>query len=154
MRKNVQNGLSSEVLNIDSQSKTELYKISKLKERILIEWIKAQNVEISKHNPLPKIRNANKNQSTISKINSCENMINKQEPDLTSLNHLIYAYAAIGTKLCNVKIKALKRNVPKNLAWQECIQKQINILRSDLEMLKNVQNSSNVKISESRKLRT
>ena len=81
-------------------------------------------------------------------------MINKQEPDLTSLNHLIYASAAIGTKLCNVKIKALKRNVPKNLAWQDCIQKQINILRSDLEMLKNVQNSSNVKISESRKLRT
>ena len=71
------------------QSQTELDKINKLKERILIEWIKAQNVEISKHNPLPKIRNANKNQSNISKINSCENMINKQEPDLTSLNHLI-----------------------------------------------------------------
>ena len=155
MRKNVQNGLSSEVLNIDSQSKTELYKISKLKERILIEWIKAQNVEISKHDPLPKIRNTNKNQSTISKINTVvKYMINKQEPDLTSLNHLIYASAVIGTKLCNVKLKALKRNVPKNLAWQECIQKQINILRSDLEMLKNLQNSSNVKISESRKLRT
>ena len=41
----------------------------------------------------------------------------------------------------------------KKLAWQECIQKQINTFCSDLEMLKIVQHNSNVKISKSRKLR-
>ena len=76
-----------------------------------------------------------------------------QEPDLTSLNHLIYASAVICTELCNVKIKAPEKNVPKNLAWQERIQKQINTLPSDLETLKNVRNNNNVKISKSRKLR-
>ena len=141
----VQNGLSPEVLNIDPQSQLELDKVNELKERALIEWIKVQNVEISERNPLSKIRNTNKNQSTISKTNIvAKNIIDKQEPDLTSLNHLIYASAVISTELCNVKIKAPKRNVPTNPAWQERIQKQIS---------KNVQNNNNVKISKSRKLR-
>ena len=56
--------------------------------------------------------------------------------------------------MCNVKIKAPKRNVLKKHAWQERIQKEINTLRSDLETLKNVQNDNNVKISKSEKLRT
>ena len=120
----------------------------------MIEWIKVQNVEISERNPLPKIRNTSKNQFTISKINIVvKNIIDEQEPDLTSLNHLIYASAVISTELCNVKIKAPKRNVPKKLAWQERSQKQIKTLRSDLETLKNVQNNNNVKISKSRKLK-
>ena len=118
------------------------------------EWIKIQNVKISERNPLPKIRNTNKNQSTISKIKIVlKNIIDVQEPDLTSLNHLIYASAVICTELCNVKIKAPEKNVPKNFAWQERIQKQINTLPSDLETLKNVRNNNNVKISKSRKLR-
>ena len=56
--------------------------------------------------------------------------------------------------MCNVKVKAHKGSVPKNRSWQECIQKRMNTLRSDLETLKNVQNDNNVKISKSRKLRT
>ena len=83
-----------------------------------------------------------------------KNIAHEQKPDLNSLNHLIYASAVISTELCNVKIKAPKRNVPKKGAWPERIQKQINTLRSDLETLKNVQNDNNVKISKSRKLRT
>ena len=151
---NVQNGLSPEVLNIDLQSQPELDKINKLKGRVFIGWIKVQSVEIRERNPLPKIRNTNKNQSTISKINIVvKNIIDEQKPDLTSLNHLIYASAVISTKLCNVKIKVPKSYVPKKLAWQERIQKQINTLRSDLETLKNVRNNNNVKISKSRKLK-
>ena len=66
---------------------------------------KVQNVEISECNPLQKIRNANKNQSTILKISIVmKNIIHEQEPDLTSLNHLTYASAVISTELCNVKI--------------------------------------------------
>ena len=83
-----------------------------------------------------------------------KNIIDEQEPGLTSSNHLIYASTVISTELCNVKLKAPKRNVLKKLAWQERIQKQINTLRSDLETLKNVRNSSYVKISKSIKLRT
>ena len=117
--------------------------------------MKVQNIEISERSSLPKIRNTNKNQSTISKINIVvKNIAHEQKPDLNSLNHLIYASAVISTELCNVKIKAPKRNVPKKGAWPERIQKQINTLRSDLETLKNVQNDNNVKISKSRKLRT
>ena len=56
---NVQNWLSPEILNIDPQSQPELDKINELKEKVLIEWIKVQNVEISEGNPLPKIRNTN-----------------------------------------------------------------------------------------------
>ena len=120
----------------------------------MIEWIKVQNVEISERSPLPKIINTIKNQFTISKINIVvRNIIDEQEPDLTSLNHLMYASAVISTELCNIKIKAPKRNVPKKLARQERIQKQINTVRSDLETLKNVRNNNNVKISKSRKLR-
>ena len=95
---NLQNGVcgSPRVLNIDPQSQPELDEINKLKERFLVEWIKAQNIEISERNSLPKIRNTNKNQSTISKINIVvKNIIHEQEPDLTSLNHLIYASAVI-----------------------------------------------------------
>ena len=112
---NVQNGLSPEVLNIDPQSQPELDKINELKERVFTEWIKVRNVEISERNPLPKIRNTNKNQSTISKINIVLK-IDEQKPNLTSLNHLIYASTVISTELCNVKIKAPKRNVHKKLA--------------------------------------
>ena len=86
------------VLNTDPQSQLELDKIKELKEKVLIEWIKVQNVVISERNSLPKIRNTSKNQSTISKINIVEkNIIDEQEPDLPSLNHLIYASAAIST---------------------------------------------------------
>ena len=52
--------------------------------------------------------------------------IHEQEPDLTSLNHLIYASAVISTELCNVKIKAPKTNVSKKRPCNERIQKQIN----------------------------
>ena len=86
------------VLNTDPQSQLELDKIKELKEKVLIEWIKVQNVVISERNSLPKIRNTSKNQSTISKINIVEkNIIDEQEPDLPSLNHLIYASAVIST---------------------------------------------------------
>ena len=37
---------------------------------------------------------------------------------------------------------------------QECIQKQINTLRSDLGTLKNVENDNNLEVSKSGKLRT
>ena len=46
-----------------------------------------------------------------------KNIIYEQKPDLTLLNHLIYASAVIIIELCNVKIKALKRNVPKKRPW-------------------------------------
>ena len=69
------------------------------------------------------------------------------------MKNIIYVMNRISTELCNVKIKALKRNVPKKCAWQEPIQKQKNTLRSDLKTLKNVQNGNNLKISNSRKLR-
>ena len=82
-----------------------------------------------------------------------KNITDEQEPDLTSLNHLIYASAVISTELCHVKIKAPKRNVPKNLAWQERMQKPLSTLRSDLETLKNVRNNNNVNIFKSTKLR-
>ena len=52
--------------------------------------------------------------------------IHEQEPDLTSLNHLIYASAVISIELCNVKIKAPKANVSKKRPCNERIQKQIN----------------------------
>ena len=83
-----------------------------------------------------------------------KNIIYEQKLDLTSLNHLIYASAVISTELCNVKIKAPNKNVPKKRAWREWIQKQINTFRSGLEALKNVRNDNNVKISKLRKLRT
>ena len=118
----------------------------------MVDWIKVQNIEISERNSLPKIGNINKNQSTVSKINIVvKNIIYEQKPDLTFLSHLIYASAVISTELCGVKIKAPKRNVPEKHVWQERIQNQINILRSDLETLKNV---NNVKICKSKKLRT
>ena len=105
-------------------------------------------------NSLLKIRNANSNQSTISKtILIVKNIIDEEKPDLTSLNHLIYASTIISTELCGVKIKAPEINVPKKRAWQDRIQKQIKTLSSDLETLKNVQNDNNVKISKSKKLR-
>ena len=84
--------------------------------------MKVQNIEISERSSLPKIRNTNKNQSTISKINIVvKNVIHGQEPDLTSLNHIIYASTVISTELCNVKMKGLERNIPKKRTWHERI---------------------------------
>ena len=56
------------VLNIDPQSQPELDEINELKEKVLVEWMKVQNTEISESSSLPKIRSTNKNLSTISKI--------------------------------------------------------------------------------------
>ena len=82
-------------------------------------------------NSLLKIRNANNNQSTISKtILIVKNIIDEGKPDLTSLNHLIYASTIISTELCGVKIKATEINVPKKRAWKDRIQKQIKTLSS------------------------
>ena len=49
---NVQNGLSPEVLNIDPQSQPKHDEINELKGRVLIGWIKVQNIDISERNPL------------------------------------------------------------------------------------------------------
>ena len=108
------------------QSQPELDEINELKERVLVERIEVQNVEITERNSLPKIKNTNKNQSDISKINIVVKNFHEQKPDLTSLNHLIYASAVISTELCNVKIKAPKTNVSKKRLCHECIQKQLN----------------------------
>ena len=116
----------------------------------MVEWIKVQN--IGEHNSLPEIKNTN--QSTISKVNLVvKNIIHERESELTSLNHLIYASAVISTEFCGVKLKAPKRNVPKQRVCQERIQKQINTPRSGLETVKSVPNDNKVKISKSRKLR-
>ena len=72
---NVQNGLSQEVLNTDPLSQPELDEINELKEKVLVEWIKVQNIEISERNFFSKIRNTNKNQSTISKIKIVEKIL-------------------------------------------------------------------------------
>ena len=50
-------------------------------------------------------------------------IIHDQESDLISLNQLFYASAIISTELCTVKIKALKRHVPKKCVWQRSIKK-------------------------------
>ena len=56
----------------------------------------------------------NKNQSPISKISLVvKNIMYEWKPDLTSLNHLIYASVVISTDLCGLKIKTPERNVPK-----------------------------------------
>ena len=52
-----------------------------------------------------------------------EKIIHDQESDLISLNQLFYASAIISTELCTVKIKALKRHVPKKCVWQRSIKK-------------------------------
>ena len=97
---NVQNGLNPGEINTDPQSQAEIDEINELKEKALVVWIKNQNIEISERNSLPKIRNPNKNQSTISKINlAVKNIIHEREFDLTSLNHLIYTSPVISTEL-------------------------------------------------------
>ena len=69
--------MSPDVLKNDLQSQPDTEEINKLNERILVEWIKVQNIELSERNSLPKIRNANKNQS-ISKISIVvKNIIDK-----------------------------------------------------------------------------
>ena len=50
------------------QSQPELDEINELKERVLVERIEVQNIEITERNSLPKIRNTKKNQSDISLI--------------------------------------------------------------------------------------
>ena len=95
---NVQNSLSTVALNIDPQCQPVLDEINEMKERVLVEWIKVQNIEISERNSLPKIRNTSENQSAIPKINIVvKNIIYEQKPDLISLNHLTYASAVIST---------------------------------------------------------
>ena len=123
---NVQNGLSPEVLNIDGQSDPELKnKTKELKERVFSEWIKVQNLELSERNPLPKIRNTNKNHSTISKIYIVvKNIIDEQELILTSLNDLIYASAVISAELCNVKLKHPKEMFLKNLLGRNAFKRK------------------------------
>ena len=51
-------------------------------------WVdKVQNTEMSERNSLQKIRNTNKNQSTISKINLVsKNITHEGQRDLTSLS--------------------------------------------------------------------
>ena len=69
--------MSPDVLKNDLQSQPDTEEVNKLNERILVEWIKVQNIELSERNSLPKIRNANKNQS-ISKISIVvKNIIDK-----------------------------------------------------------------------------
>ena len=50
-------------------------------------------------------------------------IIHDQESEIISLNQLFYASAIISTELCTVKIKALKRHVPKKCVWQRSIKK-------------------------------
>ena len=69
--------MSPDVLKNDLQSQPDTEEVNKLNERILVEWKKVQNIELSERNSLPKIRNANKNQS-ISKISIVvKNIIDK-----------------------------------------------------------------------------
>ena len=69
--------MSPDVLKNDLQSQPDTEEVNKLNERILVEWIKVQNIELSERNSLPKIRHANKNQS-ISKISIVvKNIIDK-----------------------------------------------------------------------------
>ena len=47
---------------------------------VLVEWIKVENIEMSECNSLTKIRNTNKNRSTIPKINlAVKNIIHERE---------------------------------------------------------------------------
>ena len=69
--------MSPDLLKNDLQSQPDTEEVNKLNERILVEWIKVHNIELSERNSLPKIRNANKNQS-ISKISIVvKNIIDK-----------------------------------------------------------------------------
>ena len=67
-------------------------------------WIKVKNIEVNERNSFTKIRNTNKNQSTISKTNTVvKTIIHGQEP------HYLF----------NVKIKGIKRNLPKKTYFAE-----------------------------------
>ena len=64
-----------------------------------------------------------------------KSIIHGQEPDLTSLNHLIYTAAVTSAELCNVKIKPLKSNVPKERAWQEILNGKLHFLCSEMSKM-------------------
>ena len=65
---------------------------------------------MSERSYLLKIRNTNKKQFTISKINLVlKNIIPEWEPDLTSLKRLVYVSVVISTELCGVKLKHPKK---------------------------------------------
>ena len=110
---------------------------------------------MSERKSLPKIQNSKKNQKIISSSDTViQQIISDNELDLTALNNLIYASACVTTELCGPKIRKVRKNIHKKPAWQEKIYKQINCLRSDIEILKNVSSANNrVRISKTRKLR-
>ena len=95
--------------------------------------------------PLPKItkdKNAKKlirtgNQIIANIIDNC-----KETHNITSINQLAYATAAVITESTGIKLKKLKQN--KRPKWKEKLEKDIQYKRSDLSVLAEMEKGAKV----------
>lgn len=95
------------------------------------------------HDYLPMIHNSVQNDRIIGKVNAIIKFIlDENEGNLTLLHNLFYVAALIMFALCGVQVmrKTQIRDTNRESAWEKEIISKINMLRSDIEIIKDIKN--------------
>ena len=106
--------------------------------------------------PLPKITKGKNSKKLIRTGNQIiADIIDnyKETLNITSINQLAYATAAVITESIGIKLKKPKQNKRKQPKWKEKLEKDIQYKRSDLFMLSEMEKGSKVNQRQQRRIK-
>ena len=127
------------------QQLDEMYQ--SLSDEIQRKWEEIKHLDMEDRDPLPKItkdKNAKKlirtgNQIIANIIDNCKETLN-----ITSINQIAHATAAVITESTGIKLKKPKQNKRKQPKWKEKLGKDIQYKGSDLSVLSEMEKGAKV----------
>ena len=125
---------------------------NKLKEDLQIMWHKVRLLQISEREKLPRLKTKSKLITLKEEINGViEELLEKDEMNITDINNLIYAAATIMTQTLNEPNKRNKNRRDVKF-WKIRMQKQISSWRKELSIIADTgTGSDNVKLNRKKR---
>jgi len=125
---------------------------NKLKEDLQIMWHKVRLLQISEREKLPRLKTKSKLITLKEEINGViEELLEKDEMNITDINNLIYAAATIMTQTLNEPNKRSKNRRDVKF-WNIRMQKQISSWRKELSIIAETgTGSDNVKLNRKKR---
>ena len=136
------------------QQLDEMYQ--SLSDEIQRRWEEIKHLNIEDRDPLPKITKDKTAKKLIRKGNQIiADIIDnyKETINITSINQLAYATAAVITESIGIKLKKPKQNKRKQPKWKEKLEKDIQYKRSDLSVLSEMEKGSKVNQRQQRRMK-
>ena len=129
------NILNQENLLVTNEQNSD--ELNNMLEDIIRNYEIIRNTPLKDRKTLPKIKGHIKLKNLLKLTNEAiEQLLNKFDyTDIKIVNEIIYSASLTITQKCGYKVRTKSTNIRKQPAWKEKIEKEINVMRSEISLI-------------------